>query len=211
MPGFDPFRDIDRLLGDVTRTPASVAMPMDLYRTGDDFVAHIDLPGVDPASIDIDMDGATVTVRAERKNPVADEGAQWLARERAVGTFARQLTLGRGLATDKTRHGQDQRLVLRRRPDPHHPGGRGREAAQDPGAALGSGQPDRGQRRVRVDASPRADRSSPHATAGRPGWGAPPSRSAFLSQRRVSRRQHRDTTHTSEPYRAQIPHDGALV
>ena len=101
MPGFDPFRDIDRLLGDVTRTPASVAMPMDLYRTGDDFVAHIDLPGVDPASIDIDMDGATVTVRAERKNPVADEGAQWLARERAVGTFARQLTLGRGLATDK--------------------------------------------------------------------------------------------------------------
>ena len=101
MAMFDPFREMDRLLGDVTRTPASVAMPMDLYRSGDTFVAHIDLPGVEPGSIDIDMDGATVTVRAERKNPVADEGAQWLARERAVGTFARQLTLGRGLATDK--------------------------------------------------------------------------------------------------------------
>lgn len=100
MPGFDPFRDIDRLLGDVSRTPASVAMPMDLYRTGDDFVAHIDLPGVDPASIDIDMDGATVTVRAERKSPVGDD-VQWLTRERAVGTFARQLTLGRGLATER--------------------------------------------------------------------------------------------------------------
>ncbi|MHA6512409.1 Hsp20/alpha crystallin family protein [Tessaracoccus sp. Z1128] len=101
MPGFDPFRDIDRLLSDVSRTPASVAMPMDLYRTGDEFVAHIDLPGVDPGSIDIDMDGATVTVRAERKSPVEDEGAQWLTRERALGTFARQLTLGRGLATDR--------------------------------------------------------------------------------------------------------------
>lgn len=100
MAAFDPFRDIDRLLGDVTRTPASVAMPMDLYRTGDDFVAHIDLPGVDPATIDIDMDGSTVTIRAERKNPAADD-AQWLTRERASGTFARQLTLGRGLATDK--------------------------------------------------------------------------------------------------------------
>lgn len=100
MPGFDPFRDFDRLLSDVTRTPASVAMPMDLYRTGDDFVAHIDLPGVDPASIDIDMDGATVTVRAERKPPVESE-VQWLTRERAAGTFARQLTLGRGLATDR--------------------------------------------------------------------------------------------------------------
>lgn len=100
MPGFDTLRDFDRLLGDVTRTPASVAMPMDLYRTGDDFVAHIDLPGVDPASIDIDMDGATVTIRAERVAPT-DDDVHWLARERAVGTFARQLTLGRGLATDR--------------------------------------------------------------------------------------------------------------
>ncbi|MBB1502266.1 Hsp20/alpha crystallin family protein [Propioniciclava sp. MC1683] len=100
MAAFDPFREMDRLLGDVTRTPASVAMPMDLYRTGDDFVAHIDLPGVDPDSIDIDMDGATVTIRAERKTPV-DGDAQWLVRERAAGTFARQLTLGRGLATDR--------------------------------------------------------------------------------------------------------------
>ena len=100
MAMFDPFREMDRLLGDVTRTPASVAMPMDLYRSGDDFVAQIDLPGVDPASIDIDMDGATVTIRAERTTS-ADEDTQWLTRERAVGTFARQLTLGRGLATDQ--------------------------------------------------------------------------------------------------------------
>lgn len=100
MAGFDPFRDLDRLLGDVTRTPASVAMPMDLYRSGDDYVAHIDLPGVDPGSIDIDMDGATVTIRAERTTD-GDQGERWLVRERATGTFARQLTLGRGLATDR--------------------------------------------------------------------------------------------------------------
>ena len=60
---------LDRFLGDITRTPASVAMPMNLYRTGDDYIAHIDLPGVDASSIDIDMDGATITIRAERKTP----------------------------------------------------------------------------------------------------------------------------------------------
>lgn len=97
---FDPFREMDRLLGDITRTPASVGMPMDLYRDGDQFVVQIDLPGVDPETIDIDMDGATVTIRAERRTHAGEE-AQWLTRERAVGTFARQLTLGRGLATDK--------------------------------------------------------------------------------------------------------------
>lgn len=97
---FDPFREMDRLLSDVARTPASVAMPMDLFRDGDEFVVQIDLPGVDPASIDIDMDADTVTIRAER-SVRAGEQVQWLTRERAVGTFARQLTLGRGLATDK--------------------------------------------------------------------------------------------------------------
>ncbi|HSN42423.1 MAG TPA: Hsp20/alpha crystallin family protein [Propionibacteriaceae bacterium] len=100
MAGFDPFRDLDRLLGDVTRTPASVAMPMDLYHDGDNYVAKIDLPGVDPGSIDIDMDGATVTIRAERRSHAGEPDAQWLVRERASGTFARQLTLGRGLATE---------------------------------------------------------------------------------------------------------------
>ena len=37
------------------------------------FVAKIDLPGVDPGSIDIDVDDRTLTVRAERR----PEEAQW--------------------------------------------------------------------------------------------------------------------------------------
>ena len=92
---FDPIREMDRLLSDVTRTPATVAVPMDLYREGDDYTVAVDLPGVDPASIDIDVDDRTLTIRAERAAKVAKE-AQWLSRERAMGTFARQLTLGHG-------------------------------------------------------------------------------------------------------------------
>ena len=60
----------------------------------------MDLPGADPASIDIDVDDRTLTIRAERATKVAEE-VQWLSRERAMGTFARQLTLGHGLATDR--------------------------------------------------------------------------------------------------------------
>lgn len=97
---FGPFNEMDRLFSGVSRTPASVAMPMDLYRDGDSYVAEIDLPGVDPASIDIDMDGQTLTVRAERSSHTG-EGTQWLTRERAEGTFARQLTLGNGLAAER--------------------------------------------------------------------------------------------------------------
>lgn len=97
---FDPFRDLDRMLAGTLRTPASTAMPMDLYRSGDHFVAKIDLPGVDPATIDVDVEDRTLTIRAERREQ-ADGEVQWLSHERPTGTFARQLTLGYGVAPDR--------------------------------------------------------------------------------------------------------------
>lgn len=96
---FDPFREMDRILNDALRTPATAPMPMDLYRQGEEFVVKIDLPGVDPSTIDIDVDDRTMTIRAERHD--APEDVQWLSHERPTGTFARQLTLGQGVALDR--------------------------------------------------------------------------------------------------------------
>lgn len=97
---FDPFRDLDRIMSGALRTPTATGMPMDLYRSGDEFVAHIDLPGADPDSIDIDVEERTLTIRAERRTD-PDGEVQWLSHERPSGTFARQLTLGYGVALDK--------------------------------------------------------------------------------------------------------------
>lgn len=95
---FEPLRRFDRMFNEGTR---GTAMPMDLYRSGDTFTVRMDLPGVDPQSIDIDVDDRTLTVRAERHQDEHAEGATWVSRERMSGTYARQLTLGRGLALDK--------------------------------------------------------------------------------------------------------------
>ncbi|MTB70983.1 Hsp20 family protein [Arsenicicoccus sp. MKL-02] len=97
---FDPFREMDRILGTVNRGPSSPVLPMDLYRDGDRFVVAVDLPGVDPSSIDIDVEERTLTIRAERRSSVSED-AQWLTHERPVGTFARQLTLGYGVSTER--------------------------------------------------------------------------------------------------------------
>lgn len=98
---FDPFAEVDRLLGQMfTSERASAAMPMDLYRVGDHYVLHVDLPGADPGSIDVNIEDRTLTIRAQRTAASEEGDAQWLTRERAVGTYARQLTVGRGLALD---------------------------------------------------------------------------------------------------------------
>jgi HSP20 family protein len=73
-------------------------MPIDLHRDGDHYVLSADLPGVDPGSIDVDVDGQLLTIRAERTLR-SDGDVQWLAHERPSGSFLRQLTLGDGLDT----------------------------------------------------------------------------------------------------------------
>jgi HSP20 family protein len=75
-------------------------MPMDLYKDGETYVLSADLPGIDPGSVDIDVDGQLLTIRAQR-TLASGEGVKWLTRERQGGTFLRQLSLGQGIDTER--------------------------------------------------------------------------------------------------------------
>ena len=113
---FDPFREFDRLAGQMLGASVpggtSMAMPMDLYRSGDHFVLHCDLAGADPGSVQIDVDNRVLTIRAER-SPRTDDDVQWVRRERPTGTFERRLTLADGLDLDRvTATWQDGVLTL---------------------------------------------------------------------------------------------------
>ena len=57
-------------------------MPMDLYRDADNYVLNADLPGIDPDSVDIDVDGQLLSIRAERA-PRSQDGVT-LDRPRAL-------------------------------------------------------------------------------------------------------------------------------
>jgi HSP20 family protein len=97
----DPFRELDRLTQQVLGTAAKpAAMPMDAFRVGDTFVVELDLPGVTPESIDLDVERNVLTVRAERR-PSAAENAEVVITERPAGTFSRQLFLGETLDTER--------------------------------------------------------------------------------------------------------------
>lgn len=98
---FDPFRELDRVAAQLLDSRQGPRfMPIDLYRDGDHYVMTADLPGVDPGSIDVDVDGQVLTVRAER-TAVGGEGVKWLARERSAGTYQRQFNLGEGIANER--------------------------------------------------------------------------------------------------------------
>jgi HSP20 family protein len=115
----DPWREFDRLTrrflepGTWSR-PAP--MPMDAYRTGDEFVVVFDLPGVAPDTIDLDVDRNVLTVKAERRPAVTGDNIETQVSERPLGVFSRQLFLGDSLDTDHIKAGYEAGVLTLRIP-----------------------------------------------------------------------------------------------
>ena len=70
-PFVDPFRSFDRLASQLVsgaRTP--MGMPMDVWQTDDGYHVALDLPGVDPGSVEITFERNVLTIpMAESAQP----------------------------------------------------------------------------------------------------------------------------------------------
>jgi HSP20 family protein len=118
----DPFREFDRFAQQLFGATQSgtwsrpAGMPLDAYRTGDEFVVAFDLPGVAPESIDIDVERNVLTVRAERRPLDLGDNTQLQLAERPMGVFSRQLFLGDALAADRVEAAYDNGVLTLRIP-----------------------------------------------------------------------------------------------
>lgn len=109
---FDPFRDFDRLseqiAGQLRGAPRPV--PIDVYRRGDQFHIHLDLPGVDPNAIELTVEQNVLTIKAERHFEL-QENDEILVSERPQGAFTRQLMLAESLESDKLEANYDRGVL----------------------------------------------------------------------------------------------------
>ena len=112
----DPFRELDRLTQQVFGTAARpAAMPMDAWQENGEFVVALDLPGVTPDSVDLNVERNVLTVRAERKDQTGPD-VELIASERPRGVFSRQLILGETLDTEKVTASYDAGVLTLRIP-----------------------------------------------------------------------------------------------
>jgi HSP20 family protein len=101
VSGFDPFSTMDRLLGrsgfgeGATR---ALGLPVDVYRSGDEFIVEVDVPGMDPASLDVTVERNMLSISGER--PARHDDAEVVLCERPHARFSRQLYLGENLETE---------------------------------------------------------------------------------------------------------------
>jgi len=111
----DPTRDIDRLIDRILGAqagsdPGSQIIPVDLCRSGQRYVVSADLPGVDPASIELRVDSGALTIKARRTRRSVQTD-DWIASERFSGTFERQLILSEPVDSEHMHAGYHQGVL----------------------------------------------------------------------------------------------------
>jgi HSP20 family protein len=115
----DPFRELDRLTQQLFAQQGTwsrpAMMPMDAYRHGEQFVVHFDLPGVDPSSVDLNVEQNVLTVKAERI-PAYGEDVELQVAERPRGVSSRQLFLGDTLDAERVEASYDAGVLTLRIP-----------------------------------------------------------------------------------------------
>lgn len=92
-------RDLDRIatrrIADTdAESPVTDWVPaVDIVEENERFVLHADVPGVDPADIDVSMDGGVLTVSGTRRREKTSEENGFERVERATGRFLRRFNL----------------------------------------------------------------------------------------------------------------------
>ena len=104
---YEPFSTIRRLQDEMNRafggganedTSTSVVShwvpAVDIHEEQDRYVISADVPGVDPASIDVSMENGVLTISGERRSERSEERAGGARRvERVYGNFYRRFAL----------------------------------------------------------------------------------------------------------------------
>jgi HSP20 family protein len=109
---FDPFSNLLSLQQELerfTRNPAfslgpsgyGAYPPINVFEDQDGTVIIAELPGLDPAKIEIAGQGRTLTLRGERKREEGPNPSGYHRRERPVGEFSRSIQLSSELDMSK--------------------------------------------------------------------------------------------------------------
>ena len=129
---WEPFRELSSLQSEMNRlfnaafdtSPGGNggnrrwAPAMDLLETEDHFVLRADLPGMTQDDVNIELEDNVLTVSGERKAEHEDKREGYYRVERAFGSFARSLTLPRGVDGDAVTASFDNGVLEVRIPKP---------------------------------------------------------------------------------------------
>jgi HSP20 family protein len=73
----------------------------DIYESENELLVNLDLPGIDPKMVDLQLENHILTIRGERRLDERQNREHFHRVERSYGTFSRSFTLATSVDADK--------------------------------------------------------------------------------------------------------------
>jgi HSP20 family protein len=99
-------KDIDRLFGAPLSTAADSGAwlpPVDIHEDAQQYLLHVDIPGVDAKAVEISTEQGVLTIRGQRAEVAKSEDAGYRRVERVKGEFQRRFSLPESVDTQNIR------------------------------------------------------------------------------------------------------------
>lgn len=129
---YDPFvrfrREMDRLFNEFFGSTALSAMgtgeafmvapQLDVVETDTEYRVSVELPGVDPKDVSVELRGDLLTIRGEKKAEQEEKSENRYVVERRFGRFERQIRLPAEIDVDRAEAQFDKGVLTIRLPKP---------------------------------------------------------------------------------------------
>lgn len=102
---WEPFHSLDRFFEEEFPALPAVKigwdLAVDLYEEGDNVVAKMQLPGVDPKKIDVSVEDGYLKVSGSREEEKEEKKKNYYSKEIRRGSFERMVRLPKPVVTEK--------------------------------------------------------------------------------------------------------------
>jgi HSP20 family protein len=100
---WEPFGELDRFFDDFPATGFGMPgdMAVDLYEDGNNIIAEMNIPGIEPDKVDVTVEGNYLRICGTRSEEKEKKEKQFYSKEIRRGSFERALRLPAQVAEDK--------------------------------------------------------------------------------------------------------------
>jgi HSP20 family protein len=79
----------------------ALRLPLDVSETGDAYIVHASIPGINPEELEINVENNTLTIRGETRQETERKDERWHIKERRFGAFQRSISLPNNVDPDQ--------------------------------------------------------------------------------------------------------------
>jgi HSP20 family protein len=75
--------------------------PLDVYESSDELCVEVEIPGVNPDDVKVEVIGRTLMITGKKKDQLVNKGVRYIRMERGFGKFTRELDIPERFNLDK--------------------------------------------------------------------------------------------------------------